>query len=386
MTLFQLLRRELRQMFRLDPRRALYLFGASITYALLFGMLYANHVVNAIPLALYDEDQSQLSRRVIQAFEDSEKFRVVAQVTSQEELDAALREKEAAVALTIPANFAKDVKFGHSPALLLTANASNIAIVNTVTSAAQEIIGGFVAQTGVVAVESAGLPPAAALAKAAPLDLRVRILHNPTLSYLNFFVLGLALTAWQQGLFLAIGAGLIYDLAERTEIAGVPAWKLLSAKLLLYWLCGMVALALTLAVAVPLFDIPWRGSFWTLALLGGAFAFAALAAAGLIAVLCGNEVAFTQSSLVCSISSFIFSGYIWPPHGMLSPGLLLSHAFPLTYFAPAVRELALAGYTPDLSAKFGALLLLGLLFGSTALWRLSVARNRAPQSSVSRAA
>ena len=68
MSFWKIIKREFRHIFLSDPRRALYLFGASVTYALVFGLLYNNHVVNNIPLAIYDEDQSQISRRLVQAF------------------------------------------------------------------------------------------------------------------------------------------------------------------------------------------------------------------------------------------------------------------------------------------------------------------------------
>ena len=39
-----------------------------------------------------------------------------------------------------------------------------------------------------------------------PVETTLRVLNNPTQSYMMFFVTGLAMAAMQQGFFLAIGA------------------------------------------------------------------------------------------------------------------------------------------------------------------------------------
>lgn len=366
MTLRQLFRRELRQMFVMDWRRSLFLFGASLIYALLFGLLYHSHVINDIPLLIYDQDQSKLSRQIVAAFADSEKFRLVAEVTSEEEMAELLREKTAVAALAIPANFSRDIKTGRSASVLLNANGANLTLANPIISASQEIVLGFSRQIGVSLLEGSGGLPSASLHKAAPIEYRLRILGNPTLSYLNFFLLGLAMTALQQGLFLSGGIALVYECSERSLFGVVSPAKLLLGKLLPYWLFGLLAFGLTWSVVIFGFHYPWRAELWPLLPLGGAFIFAVLMLASLLAAILRDAVNFTQFSLVYSVTAFIISGYIWPQAGMINGTQYLHYLFPLSYFAAPLRNMALSGSTAQLGQNILALILLGLFFGSIA--------------------
>ena len=79
MNIWQIFKREVHCMFIKDWRRANFIFGASIAYLVIFSLLYAPHVVQNVPLVICDEDQTQLSRSLVQAFADSERFQIVGQ-------------------------------------------------------------------------------------------------------------------------------------------------------------------------------------------------------------------------------------------------------------------------------------------------------------------
>ena len=102
-------KREVKQMFTQDPKRVMYLFGACAVYILLFGLLYSSHVITAIPVVVQDEDQTYVSRSLSQAFEDSERYQVIAYVSTSEESQEFLRDKKAQAVITIPATFSRDI-------------------------------------------------------------------------------------------------------------------------------------------------------------------------------------------------------------------------------------------------------------------------------------
>lgn len=213
MSWWHIFTREIKQMFITDRRRAIFLFGASLAYLILFSLLYGTHTVKAIPLVIYDEDQTQFSRSLIQAFDDSERFQIVSYVTAQDDMENALHEKAAYAALHIPQKFTQDAKSARSSTILVLADGSNIIITNTITSSAQEIIAAFSRETGAKLTEiNNGQLPSIAFNKAGPIDFRLRVLNNPTQSYLSFFVLGLSMAAFQQGIFLAVGASILSNI------------------------------------------------------------------------------------------------------------------------------------------------------------------------------
>lgn len=60
------------------PRPMALIFLTPLFFGLLFGLVYLNNVVEHIPMAVYDEDQSSLSRKLIQVYQDTRRFDIVA--------------------------------------------------------------------------------------------------------------------------------------------------------------------------------------------------------------------------------------------------------------------------------------------------------------------
>ena len=83
MQLWQIIKREFRQIFLEDPRRFVFLFGAAVGSLFIFGALYSPNIVKYIPLIVYDEEQSPLSRELIRDFDSSDSFRVTAYAATQ---------------------------------------------------------------------------------------------------------------------------------------------------------------------------------------------------------------------------------------------------------------------------------------------------------------
>lgn len=367
MTLRQIIQRELRQLFITDRRRASFLFGASLAYLLLFGLLYAPHVINQIPLVILDEDQTQFSRTLTQAFADSEKFRVVAQATTLDELEHLIDERQAYAAIHIPRDLSREVKAGRSAVVPLLIDGSNIVITNSVSSTAQEIMWNFMKQSGTSLMEGRGLLPQLAESRVSPVSLVFRILHNPTLSYQAFFVIGLAVAALQQGIFLSIGASILGE-KNSQDLSGLPASRWLTGKLLPYGIAATIAFGLTISVAVHVLDLPLKGSLTSLLLLAASFIFTAIGFSTTIALLCDTEATLTRLSVIYTVPCFVLSGYTWPLEAMDNVSQLLSTLFPYTFMATTIRELMIAGHSPALAANIGKLLFTGVICYGLASW------------------
>lgn len=362
MNWWQIVKREIRQMFITDRRRAIFLFGASLAYLILFSLLYSTHTIKTIPLVIYDEDQTQFSRALIQAFDDSERFQIVGYVSTQEDMEQSLHEKEVYAAVHIPKKFAQDAKSGRSSTVLLLANGSNILITNTVTTAAQEILAAFAKDTGTRLTEiNNGQMPAMAVNKTVPIEFRLRVLNNPTQSYLSFFVLGLSLAAFQQGIFLAVGASIQNEYQRPGELNYNHSWRIIPIKLFPYWISATLAFFITIITAIQLFGIPGKASLLSLFLLSLTFSFSAVAFSAFLASICNNELTFTRISIAYTVPAFVLSGYTWPQEAMDIVGKTISYAFPLSYFSNTVRELMIAGYSPVLYRNSVILLLLGAM-------------------------
>lgn len=359
----KILKREVHCMFITDRRRAIFIFGASLAYLILFSMLYGTHMIKSVPVIIYDEDQTQFSRSLIQKIDDSERFQIVEYVTIQDDMENVLRQKEAYAAVHIPKNFSKDAKSGRSSTVLLIANGANIIITNTVTTAIQEIVSDFSTKAGakLTEINSAQLP-AKALHQTAPIDFRLRVLNNPTQSYLSFFVIGLSMAAFQQGVFLAVGASIISEYQKPDDLLESSAFSIVAGKLLPYLISATLAFFVTVIAAIHLFAIPVKASMASLLLLSTTFIFAAVSFSAFMATICSNELTFTRISIAYTVPAFVLSGYTWPQEAMDTVGRSISYTFPLSYFSNTVRELMIAGYSPFLYRNSCILFLIGILF------------------------
>lgn len=354
-----IIKRELRQIFVKDPRLIGIIFAASIAYLVIFALLYGTHVVNSVPLAIYDEDQTRTSRALIQAFADSEKFAVVAQPASEDELQQLLKERAVYAAVHIQRGFAREVAAGRSSPLMFLTSGANLVVTNAATAAAQEIVAAFGQGMGAGLAEKAGLPPALAAGKTAPAQVVLRVHNNPTLSYLNFFVIGLAMAAFQQGVFLPVGASIIGEYQKISELAAYPAARVIGLKLLPYFVLDTLSFFVTLLISVKVFAIPCRSGFPELFLLATAFTFTAIALGSLVASFCRDEIAFTKLCLIYAVPAFTLSGFIWPLAAMDAFSRTIAYLFPLFYFADALRDLLLSGYSPLLLRNILVLYILG---------------------------
>ena len=78
MTWWQIFMQECTLLIKKDPRRIIFIIGAPIAYLFLFGLLYSPQIVNHIPIAICDEDQTPLSRAIIQQLSDVYKRQLLA--------------------------------------------------------------------------------------------------------------------------------------------------------------------------------------------------------------------------------------------------------------------------------------------------------------------
>lgn len=376
MRLQQIIRHEVNYMLRQNPKVVLMLFLIPLLYTLLFGFAYSANVVKHIPTVIYDQDQTPASFALLQAFADSERYKIVAQVSSQEEMEQYLYEDEAFVALVIPPKFSQDIKLGNSSQIMVTINTPNLMFSNSILGTFPEIIQTVSAGMGQKSLEGLSQMPSQALVTAAPIRLALRVLNNPTLSYNNFMLPGLG----ANGLQLAIMLSICYIFTR--EYATIGQWKETSAplitlgKLLPYWIFSMISFTMSLWAAIQVFSVPFRGDVSNLLLIGSAFTFAIVNVGAFFSVIAPNEVASVQLPMLYIMPAFLFSNYSWPALAMNEFSQLFSAILPLTYAADTIRDILLAGYAPSLVTNAAILFAFGSLLFLTTSYIFSLRRKK----------
>lgn len=362
-----LIRRELANAFLHDARRAIFLFGAATAYLILFGILYYPGVVKEIPTVVCGEEHTAYSRLLTRQVDDDERLGLVRVVADEWEARDMLRRKEVYAAVIIPADFSHDILNGRSAKVLFMLNGANIITTNIATTAGNDIVNTFNTRFAArqAALRTSG-DEQMLKKRISPVETTLRVLNNPTQSYMLFFVTGLAMAAMQQGFFLAIGAAVQCDF-RNPELKGTSKGKLLVVKVGVYWVLSILSFGLVCVLA-RLLGIPDRASIQSLGLLAGAFSFAAISLGLFASSIFHNELQFVRASIMYTVPIFIFGGYTWPLEAMDPVTQVVAQAFPMAWMSNAVREFFLSGHLATLSHNLTALTVMGIIFFSLGSW------------------
>lgn len=342
-----------------DKRRFVFLFGAAVAYLIVFGILYMPNIVKYVPCVVFDEEQSHTSRKLVEGFDDSDSFRIVSYARSVEEMNEALKEKKAYVAVQIPRDFSKQIKTGRSAKVLLMINGSNIILTNITSLAAQNITAEFSDRLAAQRTALATGSDEQVIAKyIAPVECNFRVMNNTTQGYTFFFLIGLAMVAFQQGILFCVGASMTYEYGQGGLTC--PRWLLMAVKTVFYWLLSMTSYVLVIVLTHALWGIPIKASYGDLFSLGASFCLAAIGFCMLVAPLFHKEIQFIRMIIMYPVPAFIFSGYTWP--GFSMPTFLQGFAklFPLSYLSDTARNLFLWGHSPTLTYNVISLLIIGV--------------------------
>lgn len=298
--------------------------------------------VEDVPVTVYDQDRTQQSARLVDAFVQSGYFKLHRRVASAQEADATLDRGEATVVIAIPPGFTRRLAAGLDTPVRILVDGSFSPTALIVSSYATAIVDGFSTRLAQERLAALGLVPPDSL------QLETRVWYNPQMTSVNYIVPGLfavLLMAFPPMLTaLAIVRERERGTIEQIYVSPVTPAMFILGKIIPYAVIAFAEMLLVLAVGTTWFAIPLRGS---LALLLGTSLVYVFVTVGLgVAV---SSVAKTQvaavllSSVATLMPSFLFSGFLFPIATMPYLLQLYTYAFPTRYFNDISRDLFLKG-------------------------------------------
>jgi drug efflux transport system permease protein len=151
--------------------------------------------------------------------------------------------------------------------------------------------------------------------------------------------------------------------------------EIMASKLLPYFALGMGGMALSLTMAVWLFDVPLRGSLWLLLVSSSAFLLCALAMGLLISAVSRNQFIAGQIAISATfLPAYVLSGFLFDINSMPAAIQLITHIVAARYFVTIAQSIFLAGNVWQVVLpNIFALAILGAIF--LALARRSVRKS-----------
>lgn len=195
-------------------------------------------------------------------------------------------------------------------------------------------------------------------------EVRSRNVLVPGLIAIIMTLIGALLTAmvvareWERGTM------------EALLVTPVRIGEVLLGKLIPYFLLGMGGMALSTAMAVTIFGVPFRGSFVVLTLVSALFMLTALGMGLLISTVARSQFVAGQVAIMAAfLPAFILSGFIFDISSMPAVVQWITHAIPARYFVSALQTLFLAGTVWPVALTNGAALLLMAALFLWLTWR-----------------
>jgi ABC-2 type transport system permease protein len=357
--------KEFRQIRR-DRLTFAMMVAVPIIQLILFG--YAiNTDPKHLPLATVIADESEFSRSLVAALENSEYFRVTNRPRSEVEANRLLENGKVQFVLVIPPNFSRQLIRGEHPALLFAADATDPAAAGNALGALNSIARQAFARdfTGPLARLQTG---------DTPFELRVQRRYNPeALSRYNIVpgLIGVILT---MTMVMMTGLAMTRERERGTmeNLLATPARpiEVMVGKIAPYILIGYGQVIVILVTARLLFDVPMIGSLTLLSAALVLFMAANLAVGFTFSTIAKSQLQAMQLTFFFFLPSLLLSGFMFPFRGMPQWAQVIGETLPLTHFLRIVRGILLKGnQLPDIISNLWPIGAFMLVAGIVALAR-----------------
>lgn len=332
-----------------DPFTLAFALILPVMMVLIYGIAIDFNVEN-IALSVSDADQSQSSRRLIDAFSGSHYF-LVHDTVSPSEAYRDVSAERARAALIIPPRFEKDLLAGRgAQAQVLLDGADNSTVgpvagyLNSIQTLASKRIADFD-------------PPQ-------PYELRTRFLFNPELNSRWFVIPGLTVVvmAILSILLTALTVAREWENGSMELLLSTPVQPLeiIVGKLAPYAVLGILALLFVYVIARTVFGVPFVGNLAVFGLGCLLFLGTYLAQGLLISVVTRKQqIAMQFAFLSGLLPSNLLSGFIFPVTSMPVFFQYFTMILPARWFMTIARDAFLKGSSfLDMGGAFLALTLI----------------------------
>jgi ABC-2 type transport system permease protein len=339
--LLSIVRKEFIHILR-DPRTLAVSFVMPVVMLVLLGVAATNDVRN-VPLAVWDQDKSAQSRRLIEAYGATDYFRYAYDVDSAAQIAQLITMGEAQAGLTIPPDYGADLAAGRSVAVHFAIDGSDPTLAQTALAAAVQL-----GQAQSVAVMTERLEAKGqAAAIALPISVQAQVWYNPDLRSAYYMVPALIGIIMMFQCVVLTSTAIVRE-RERGTIEQLIVTPIRSSELLLGKLAPYVLLAFLdtleiLVLGVLLFGVPIAGSIPLLLACAALFLVTPLGIGLLISTISKSQQEAMLVSLFFLLPNIFLSGFFFPIAAMPAWLQAVTYAFPLRYFLTVVRGIILKG-------------------------------------------
>ena len=291
-----------------------------------------NQEVKNIRVDVVDHDRSTLSQQLVHQIEASNYFIFNGQQPTYEAALKDIETSKADIILEIPHDYSRNLTNGKQPQILIAANAVNGTKGAIGSSYLSQILTSSTLNSKLSTLNS---------------KLSTLNLYNKRQDYKVFMIPAL------MGILMMMLCGFLPALnivgekekgtIEQINVTPVSKWSFILAKLIPYWLIGLIVLTLCLVLSWLIYGITCQGPLWLVYLLSILLALF-FSSFGLI--VSNYSDTMQQAMLVMwffVVCLMLLSGLFTPVRSMPHWAYLTTYINPMHYFADAIRTVFVRG-------------------------------------------
>jgi ABC-2 type transport system permease protein len=328
-------RKEALQLWR-DPRSLIMAFLYPALMIVFFGYVITFDIRD-IRMAVFDQDHTQGSRELVQAFQAAGYFKVTDRLSRYQQIQPLLDRGAVRLALVIPPDFQRDLAAGRPAPLQALVDGADANTASIAINYADAIVTAYSAR---VVLRTTRLP--------APVVAQSRVWYNETLQSSNMIVPGLVAVIMMiiAAMLTALTIAREWERGTMEQLVATPVSRVevILGKLLPYLGIGLVDVVAAILIGMLVFQVPFRGSPLLAFVMATLFLIGSLGLGIFISASSTSQLLATQTSLLATyLPSLLLSGLIFDLASMPLALRIISYVVPARYFIVVLRGIFLKG-------------------------------------------
>jgi ABC-2 type transport system permease protein len=310
-----------------------------LVYGLYYPQPYLNQILRKIPIAVVDNDLSELSRNIVQTLDASGAVRVAVQAETIAEGRKALDRGDAFAVVGIPPETERDVLKGNTAHIPIYADATYLFIFRSMSNGIAVAINTLSSELAARGARTDGSLVKAALASASPAEILLQPIFNPVGGYASYIVPAAFVLILQQMLLIGASMLTVVALAQSTGGAFASVLGRGIAHLTIY----LPALALYFIVLPRFYGFSTLGHPVQLFALASLFTLATSFMGQAAGAWFKHPETPTLIFLGTSLPQLFVTGFSWPREAIPTPVPAVGYIFPSDFAIDGIVRIGQLG-------------------------------------------
>ncbi len=303
------------------------LFLAPLIYGAYYPQPYLNQILRKMPIAVVDNDLTELSRQIVDTLDASNAVNVAVRARTLVEAKAAIDRREAYAAVEIPPGAERDMLKGLTVHVPVYADATYMFILRSTASGIATAIGTLTSELVSRGARSDGSLAQAKLASLSPADVLLQPVFNPVGGYASYVVPAAFLLILQQTLLIGSAMLTRSAIARQRGSTAAAVFGRGVAHLTIY----LPAVALYVIVLPHVYGFSMLGAVGQSLALATVFLLATSFLGQAIGAWFTRPENATLVLIATSLPQFFTMGFAWPREAIPPVATALGRVFPADF-------------------------------------------------------